>query len=533
MGTTSSKPRAPWGHAPGGGYGQGYYPGQPFIPGQMQMPVGMPQMQMLPGGQQPFIPGATQPTVPGQLPMGMPMAMAMPQTAQPRRRSKKSRRKSQRSRTNRDTGDFVPMLSQPLIHPQPAPVIPGQASSRRSRSHRESRPRGRTQTPFPREQEIDEEDEETSSEDDDDDDNGQDYRDVRRRGSESRRANASLAELVQPMPAAAPEVFGPTDGRPSVLPTRRNPLPSPPMDIYEMSPYKHILHLPTTEDLLLHRSTSVKGPSRRGTTKKKKGFLRNLFNPQPESTEPAIRFVPVAVGDRTSHDEAAPAPVSMTLNSAVPQPATAVTGGAPILPDAAYDPVAAPGQHRLGPDPSLPFVPPPQGPVPLQGHSGSIYGSHRHTTGQLRFNHATHYGWVNQAPFRVLHDNRTYPTASHLFEAMRFGTPQFGELYASVPQDDHAGVREVSDRLMRQQGDLPDYEHRFMDNMKEVLQLKFLQHPNLRAQLLETGDLELVYDDPGDSFWGAGADGHGLNHLGKALMQVRDYLRQQYMQPGH
>ncbi|EER25411.1 uncharacterized protein CIMG_11500 [Coccidioides immitis RS] len=64
--------------------------------------------------------------------------------------------------------------------------------------------------------------------------------------------------------------------------------------------------------------------------------------------------------------------------------------------------------------------------------------------------------------------------------------------------------------------------------------LKFTQNEDLKAQLLATGDRELIEASPRDRIWGvgfgaknAGAMRHrwGLNLLGKALMEVRERIR--------
>lgn len=61
--------------------------------------------------------------------------------------------------------------------------------------------------------------------------------------------------------------------------------------------------------------------------------------------------------------------------------------------------------------------------------------------------------------------------------------------------------------------------------MKEVLTAKFLQCHDLRKQLIETGDEELIEDSPVDYYWGCGADGSGENMLGKLLMELREELK--------
>ena len=54
--------------------------------------------------------------------------------------------------------------------------------------------------------------------------------------------------------------------------------------------------------------------------------------------------------------------------------------------------------------------------------------------------------------------------------------------------------------------------------------------PDLRRQLLETGDEELVEKAPRDYFWGCGASGSGKNMLGQILMEVRSELRERERQ---
>ena len=77
--------------------------------------------------------------------------------------------------------------------------------------------------------------------------------------------------------------------------------------------------------------------------------------------------------------------------------------------------------------------------------------------------------------------------------------------------------------------------------MDMTLWHKFNQHQDLKEELLDTGDAELIevsnqdlmtspyliglQDSDKDSFWGVGADRNGRNELGKALMRLRKRLR--------
>lgn len=72
---------------------------------------------------------------------------------------------------------------------------------------------------------------------------------------------------------------------------------------------------------------------------------------------------------------------------------------------------------------------------------------------------------------------------------------------------------------------VPDWEQLKRGIMKECCMAKFLQHPELRKQLMKTGSEELIEDSKIDWFWGCGADGTGQNVLGQVLMEIREYLR--------
>lgn len=71
----------------------------------------------------------------------------------------------------------------------------------------------------------------------------------------------------------------------------------------------------------------------------------------------------------------------------------------------------------------------------------------------------------------------------------------------------------------------PDWDQVKDKAMYDCCMAKFLQHPDLRAKLMATGDEELVEQSPIDSYWGEGPDGKGLNKLGKILMRIRGELK--------
>lgn len=68
-----------------------------------------------------------------------------------------------------------------------------------------------------------------------------------------------------------------------------------------------------------------------------------------------------------------------------------------------------------------------------------------------------------------------------------------------------------------------DWETIKLSVMRTLVHAKF-QEPRLRAMLEATGDAELLEGNSwNDTFWGVNfRTGHGKNHLGKILMEVRE-----------
>ena len=112
-------------------------------------------------------------------------------------------------------------------------------------------------------------------------------------------------------------------------------------------------------------------------------------------------------------------------------------------------------------------------------------------------------------------ERRSYPTAEHLFQARK-----------TTNEVDHEWVREApsvsgAKHRGRRVTCRPGWNDIRIDVMREVLEAKFSQHPNLAKKLLETGDQELIEGNFwGDTFWGVYL-GSGQNNLGKLLMELR------------
>ncbi|THH29605.1 hypothetical protein EUX98_g4582 [Antrodiella citrinella] len=135
-----------------------------------------------------------------------------------------------------------------------------------------------------------------------------------------------------------------------------------------------------------------------------------------------------------------------------------------------------------------------------------------------------HYGFSNYASYPVVYNGKRYPTSQHLFQAFKFlgHNPELAEhirLFSTYPDiitaEAHRRERDVRS----------DWRDISIAKMEEVLWHKFNQHPDLKRELLDTKDAELIFDAREDIRWGIGSDGRGRNDLGKALERVRSRLR--------
>ena len=126
----------------------------------------------------------------------------------------------------------------------------------------------------------------------------------------------------------------------------------------------------------------------------------------------------------------------------------------------------------------------------------------------------------NFAPFPIQQKRKRWPTTEHYFQAQKFLDPVHQE------QIRHANTPMIAARLGRERSRplRRDWEAVKVSIMREALEAKFRQHPELTALLLNTADALLVEHTTNDSYWGDGGDGSGKNMLGQLLMELRDAL---------
>jgi ribA/ribD-fused uncharacterized protein len=127
----------------------------------------------------------------------------------------------------------------------------------------------------------------------------------------------------------------------------------------------------------------------------------------------------------------------------------------------------------------------------------------------------------NFSPHSIALNGKQWPTAEHYFQAQKFvGTEHEEAVRQAKSPMIAARMGRSRERPLR-----PDWETVKDDVMREALNAKFTQHPELRSLLLATGDAVIIEHTKNDGYWADGGDGSGKNRLGELLMELRAKFR--------
>lgn len=137
--------------------------------------------------------------------------------------------------------------------------------------------------------------------------------------------------------------------------------------------------------------------------------------------------------------------------------------------------------------------------------------------------HQRYYEFTNFSPNPVYYDGKMYPTSEHLFQSMKFENEADAETIRTQRTPRQALQMAQDMHVKAKRGWVKDGLN--IMAMEDALLAKFSQSSYLKGLLLSTNDAILIEDSPVDPFWGVGADGHGRNQLGIALMKIRDVLK--------
>ncbi len=271
----------------------------------------------------------------------------------------------------------------------------------------------------------------------------------------------------------APGQYGPSRVHyepPGSVKFHENPLPTPPKDLFELSPFVGLLkdlHRPIEETTLRRAATSPQyvnayivspnGSQASREKKPRKGLFRSLSNrlAGKHKREPELP---------TAH----PIPVVLATTPAPMYP--------PVIPGAGYGPVIPPpgtvfsagSPAGFVPDGQRPSTPqPPQAP-PSPAPSHRSHRSHHSPRSAHRSSpapqptlkiglHSEYSGLTHLSPHRILHSRRRWPSAFHLLEALRFidTRPDLAEQIRMCPNVDE--VKAIVSQ--NSASSRPDWEH--------------------------------------------------------------------------
>jgi hypothetical protein len=128
-------------------------------------------------------------------------------------------------------------------------------------------------------------------------------------------------------------------------------------------------------------------------------------------------------------------------------------------------------------------------------------------------------------PAEVTFDGEEYESTEHAYQAAKTLDLELRKKFRAT-EDSPAPTAGETKKMARKITVRSDWEQVKLGIMEDLVRQKF-QHEDLKAQLLVTGEEELIEGNTwGDVFWGR-CDGVGENHLGRILMKIRTELRKQ------
>jgi len=102
------------------------------------------------------------------------------------------------------------------------------------------------------------------------------------------------------------------------------------------------------------------------------------------------------------------------------------------------------------------------------------------------------YGWLgNMSPYPVFYDGKWWKTTEHLFQALRF---KDGAIQGKIRREPNPFQAKLIAKRHKDQMTVVPRSRRDVVNLRLVLRLKLKHHPELRQQLLETGNQTFIED---------------------------------------
>lgn len=121
----------------------------------------------------------------------------------------------------------------------------------------------------------------------------------------------------------------------------------------------------------------------------------------------------------------------------------------------------------------------------------------------------------------ILLDDENWLTCEHYVQAKSLRSAKHAGKVASAS----SGAQAYSYGKAWYRPKIEDYKTTAPVLMKRALYTKVQMYEEVREALLASDDKLIVETSQYDYFWGIGRDQRGLNHIGKAWMDIREKLR--------
>lgn len=132
------------------------------------------------------------------------------------------------------------------------------------------------------------------------------------------------------------------------------------------------------------------------------------------------------------------------------------------------------------------------------------------------------YGFLSNCSLhQVFIEGETWRTVEHFYQASKFPNIEVKNIIKSLDSPKKA----ADEGRNRKNPIRDDWDFIKEKIMFSALKAKFLQHPQLRRELLNTDSSILIEDTANDNYWGNGGDDTGKNKLGLLLMDVRESIK--------
>jgi len=129
-----------------------------------------------------------------------------------------------------------------------------------------------------------------------------------------------------------------------------------------------------------------------------------------------------------------------------------------------------------------------------------------------------HFFLSNFYPEPMVFEGIEYASSEHAYQAQKTTTKRERDMVRKEPHP--AGAKKLALFIDKRE----DWKDVRLDIMRRILRAKF-SNPVLRQMLLDTGDAEIIHNNKHKEFFWGVCNEHGLNMLGKLLMELRQEIR--------